>query len=366
MAKIAIFIPSLAGGGAERVAVTFANQIAKLGHECHLLVATNSEEQYAKEIEDSVNIHRFEASRVLTSIPALTKHIKIIKPAVILAIMDYSSIVARLAITLSRRTNTRLYIREAISIEFKQENQPHKLRNVTKPLIDYAYRHADGIVSPSKELALSIKNAYPAQKNIKHINNPVVTDQFDTLLLKRPESLPWQKGSKTIISAGRLSIQKDFITLIKAFNIVRRKLDCKLIILGEGSERKHLLKFITDNNLMEHCYLPGFIPNPLPYFRQADLFVLSSKHEGLPNALIQALACGTKAVSTNCPTGPAEILDNGNFGILVPVGDYEKMAVAIEKSLTIESDQNTITQEIKYRYDAVNATKDLLEFMRID
>lgn len=367
MAKFAVFIPSLAGGGAERVAVTLANEFAQLGHETHLVVGTTLPSKYQDEVHELVNVHLIGASRVLFAIPKLATFVRKVQPEAIISIMAYASVAMKLAVVLSGKKNTKLYTREAISNEFKEENKDGTYTPLFVKLVAWSYNTSNGIVSPSKALTESLRRTYPNQRNIVHINSPVITDTFLKLEKSALPELPWSNdSSKLIVSAGRLSDQKDFKTLIEAFKIVNAKIDCKLIILGEGPDRTALELQIKNSNLKDHCYLPGFVENPLPYFKHADLFVLSSKYEGLPNVLIQALACGAKVVSTDCPTGPAEILDNGRHGKLVEVGNSETMATAMYESITNpdHTEQQRIAALVKNTYWGPFVSEMFAQFMQ--
>lgn len=356
--KIAVFIPSLAGGGAERVAVTLANEFALLGHTTHLLVATNASSAYRAEVIDSVTLHFFNTSRTLQCVFDLVKFIKNHKPTALLSIMDRASIVAYLAYLVSgERNNTRFFAREAVSLEYKQAQFTGLRGKIRRTLKDkltcYVYRAADGVISPSTVLAQSIATRYGPQVNVTHIDNPVVTADFEQRSTCDQVSLPWKNNHKLIVGAARFTAQKNFMCLLKAFKILRLNVDCKLILLGEGPERGSLENFIDENNLSHHCYLPGFVSNPLPYFVAADVFVLSSSYEGSPNVLIQALACGANVVSTDCPTGPVEILINEQYGRLVPVGNEKEMANAIEKTLSApDENKQHLTQTIRTKYDS--------------
>jgi glycosyltransferase involved in cell wall biosynthesis len=132
---------------------------------------------------------------------------------------------------------------------------------------------------------------------------------------------------------GRLTRQKDFATLIRAFDIVRKQTPTHLLILGEGDDRAELEALIHSIGLDGEVDLSGYAVNPFAYMKNSAVFVLSSRWEGLPNALIQALVCECSVVSTNCPTVPMEILDGGKYGHLVPVGDVDALAQAILQSL---------------------------------
>jgi glycosyltransferase involved in cell wall biosynthesis len=198
-------------------------------------------------------------------------------------------------------------------------------------LVRRFYRWADGIVAVSKGVAddLVQVTGLPPER-IQVIYNPIVTPE---LMAKAQDTLdhPWFGPGQppVILAVGRLDPQKDFHTLIRAFAQVRQIRLSRLLILGEGEERQALEALVCQLGLQDDVCLPGFVANPYPYMTRAGVFVLSSRWEGLPGVLIEALYCGVPLVSTDCPSGPREILANGQYGKLVPVGDVVAMTQAI-------------------------------------
>jgi glycosyltransferase involved in cell wall biosynthesis len=166
------------------------------------------------------------------------------------------------------------------------------------------------------------------------IYNPVITDEFPALASQAPDH-PWFSPGQppVILGVGRLTPAKDFANLIRAFTEVRRQRKARLIILGAGQEGDGLEALARELGVANDVALPGFRPNALAYMRAAAVFVLSSAWEGLPTVLIEALAAGTLVVSTDCPSGPREILQDGRLGALVPVGDAGALAKAIVHAL---------------------------------
>jgi glycosyltransferase involved in cell wall biosynthesis len=166
------------------------------------------------------------------------------------------------------------------------------------------------------------------------IRNPVITPELDWLA-DEPCRHPWlQPGQPpVIIGAGRFQRQKDFPTLLRAFSLLRGSRPCRLVLLGEGGGQRKLEGLISELGLTSDVDLPGFQANPYPFLARADLFVLSSVWEGSPNVLTEAMALGTPVVSTDCPSGPRELLDGGKYGPLVPVGDVEALAAAMANTL---------------------------------
>jgi glycosyltransferase involved in cell wall biosynthesis len=198
-------------------------------------------------------------------------------------------------------------------------------------LLRRTFPHAASIVAVSEGVAEDILQTLrvPSEKVVT-IYNPVVTPEIRELAGEPPDH-PWFGDEKVpvVLGAGSLSEQKDFGTLIRSFAVVRSRIAAKLVILGEGSARFQLERLVAELGLQDDVLLPGFVRNPFGYMAQASAFVLSSRYEGLPGVLIQAMACGCPVVSTDCPSGPAEILEGGRLGPLVPMGDVGAMAHAI-------------------------------------
>jgi glycosyltransferase involved in cell wall biosynthesis len=202
-------------------------------------------------------------------------------------------------------------------------------------LIRYFYPWADNIVAVSKGVANDLERFLASlDGQIKVIYNPIVTHELKQKAKVRLEH-PWfEKGQPPVIlSVGRLAAQKDFITLIKAYARVRQTHPSRLLILGDGEERPLLESFIQQLGLQQDVCMPGFIANPYPFMMKASLFVLSSRWEGLPGVLIEAMYCGVPLIATDCPSGPREILKDGKHGVLVPVGDEKVLSQAIIRTL---------------------------------
>lgn len=187
------------------------------------------------------------------------------------------------------------------------------------------------------------------RKSITTIYNPVVTGDLQTRMAEQPDH-PWllDGGAPVILAAGRLEAQKDHPTLIKAFARLAGRRSCRLIILGQGRMKKELEGLARELNLGGRVSFPGWVENPFAFMSRASLFVLSSIHEGLPGVLVQAMACGCPCVSTDCPAGPAEILQDGKFGPLVPVGDEVALAEAMDRVLDQPPDRDVLRQRAAY------------------
>jgi len=302
--------------------VTLANGFAHRGFDVDLVLA-RAEGPYVDEVSKAVRIVDLKASRVLTSVQGLSRYIKQKRPEALLSTLRHANAAAAIAHRLAG-SKSRLVLREANHI---LEGEVRGLTGrVNAVLYRWAYRYADQVVGVSEGVSASVERLAGPRCNIQTIYNPVDIEAIDKLShVPLDTEMPLADG-KVILAVGRLSVQKDYPTLIRAFATVRQRIAAKLIILGEGPERAGLEQLVHSLGLSDDVSMPGFAQNPFAYMRRADLFVLSSRWEGLPNTLIQAMACGTPVVSTDCASGPAEILENGKWGKLVPVGDHEALA----------------------------------------
>lgn len=202
-------------------------------------------------------------------------------------------------------------------------------RHIRRREIRSIYPEADALVAVSDGVAADVSRWLGSRARVVAVPNPVAGDATDCNL--RPDH-PWlanERALPTVLAAGRLAPQKDYLTLLEAMARLKAIHSCRLIILGEGEERRALEERIHELGLSWHVDLPGFIPQIGPWLSAADAFVLSSAWEGFGNVLVEAISKGTPAVSTDCKSGPRLILQDGRVGPLVPVGASEALAEAI-------------------------------------
>ena len=292
------------------------------------LIVANGDGPLKHLVPDEIRIIDLNCSRVLKAIPSLTKYLLRHKPKALYSTIVHANIVAALAATLSR-TDTKVILRESnVPSNFPRSSISSKAVAVLWP---YIYSLADSIISVSEGVAedLVAGNRKLTDK-IEVLPTPVMREQ-DLEKTKERADHPWLSdgGPPVILGVGRLAEQKDFATLIRAFAEVLKKTEARLLILGEGKKRAELELLVKALKLEGKVSLPGFVKNPFPYFARCAVFALSSKFEGMPNVLIQAMACSTPAVATDCHSGPAEVTRNGELAALVPVGDPKKLAEAI-------------------------------------
>lgn len=334
--RLFFFIPNLDGGGAEKVIITIANEVSSRGFDTTLCVIDGSG-PYSTLISPSILLIDLESTRLRSSLWSLIRSLQKRRPTVVYSTIMSANWLVGLAVKLSR-IDARLVLREAISAKFI-ENDTLLRVFLAKTLCRIVYRWADTIVSVSQEAQTDLVEFLGSGPDSRFMviynpSNPKIPE-----LTK--DSVHWSaqmpESSLFAISMGRLSAQKDFTTLLKAMSVVQEHHDLGLIVLGEGEDRAKLEAFVIEKKL-RNVYFPGFLENPYPVLSRASVFVLSSRYEGMPNALIDALSLGVPIVSTNCPTGPSEVLDGGKWGTLVAVGDSNAMAQAIVASLERSSD----------------------------
>lgn len=334
MHKIALYIPSMSGGGAEKVFMILANYFISQGYHVDLLL-TKKRGVYLKDLDNRINIIQLSSKRSAFDLPYLLNYLNSYQPKVLLSALTHSNIIA-IASSLLTRSKVEVFVSEHSNFTNNTKSMKFYKLYIMKLFIKYFYKYAKGIICVSDGVKKDFHNLFPftSDKTIT-IYNPFETLKIKTNSLQSVDH-PWLSNCrkfKTIISSGRLHDAKDYYTLLKSISLLRKNCDVRLIILGEGDLRGGLSEFININKLNDIVDLFGFVDNPFSYIAKSDVFVLSSKYEGLPNVLIESMICGVPLVSTDCESGPAEILEEGKWGKLVPVGDADALAKAIYEIL---------------------------------
>lgn len=331
--KLAVFLPGLYGGGAEKTMLTLAGGFAERGCAVDLVLA-RAIGPYLASIPSDVRLVDLRARSTLGCLPALVRYLKREHPDGMVSALSRANIVAALARTFTHHPQ-RLVINEQNTLSKWAKGSTHWRRRITPLIARLCYYRADAIVAVSQGVADDLVQVckIPARL-VEVIYNPGATREV-LRQAQLPLNHPWFAPDQppVLVSAGRLTYQKDFGNLLQAVAMVRAKRPVRLIILGEGSDRPMLEEQIRKLKLDGDVSLPGFVDNPYVYMARAAAFVLSSRFEGLPTVLVEALTCGTSLIATDCPSGPREILRGGELGLLVPVGQTDALAEAVETTL---------------------------------
>ena len=354
--QLAIFLPSLAGGGAEKSMLRLAGGIAQRGYPVDLVLAqaVGPYQNHLSALPDLVRVVDLKAPRVLLSLFALARYLGQTQPHALLSTLDYANVVALWARRLARAPR-KVAVNEQNTISLTSQHSPQLRQRIVPRLVRHFYPWANRIIGNSRGVAEDLVQITGLPRNeIQIIYNPVVTPE---LAEKVTASLnhPWFEIGQppVLLAVGRLTAQKDFPTLIQAIAQVRQSQPVRLIILGEGPDRPSLETLIKDLGMEEDMRLPGFVENPYAYMSRASLFVLSSRWEGLPTVLIEALYCGVPVISTDCPSGPREILADGKYGALVPVQDPTALAEMIKMALTERTPRPTRESWRSYELETI-------------
>ena len=335
MRKKILFVRTTMGqGGADRVTSILLHYLDRNQYELSLLLMKR-EGEHLVDIPNDVQILAANATNLWFFLPSLLKNIKRVSPDVVFSIDGGVNIPLSILAFFHPFRKWKCILSERNILFPPGKNKLKRSLMLIAKRIFYRFANVltavSGGVREDMEKKLSI-----AAHSIKVVYNPVVEK---SMLQQAQETVdhPWFQSNRevpVIVHAGRFVYQKDHATLVNAFSLLRKKIPCRLFLLGDGPLSESIKQMVVEKGLNEDVYLAGFDLNPFKYFSKCDLFVLSSIHEGMPGVLIQAMACGAPAVSTDCPSGPNEIIDKtGENGILVPVRDAEAMANAMYKVL---------------------------------
>lgn len=331
--RIALFVSSFDAGGVQRVMINLANELTKQGYPVEMVAVTNRG-PLEKTINPGVEIKNLDSKRVLFALKGLVRYFKSEQPHVFVSGQTHLNVIAALAHKIVG-SGSKLIVVEHNHMSSVSKRGKNRVENLRPLWAKLFYRYASKIVAVSEDVATDLAELSGINRGkIRVVYNPV----FDNKIFKLqdiPIKHPWflDTSSPIVLGVGRLSAQKDFSSLILAIAEVNKIKPVRLLILGEGEEREKLEALVQMLALDQKVALPGYVENPFAYMKNADLFVLSSAWEGLPSVLIEAMACGTAVLSTDCPAGPREILEDGKYGNLVPVGDVHALAAGILESL---------------------------------
>lgn len=342
---ISFFLATSGHSGVDRAMQHLIPAIAQRGYPVDLL-HVRKHGPYLRNPPAGVRIIDLGTSHTYSSLPAIIRYLRKERPQAMLSDKDRVNRTALLGQYLAR-VPTRLILRSGTTISIDLETRKPFERWLQRQSMGKLYAHAYNVVVPSEGAADDMSQFTGLSRDlITAVPSPIVPDSLLTETLPVPDH-PWfQDRIPLILSVGELCSRKDFETLLQAFAVLHRQRPCRLMILGRGKRGDALLKLASDLHVREDFELPGFVDAAYSYMAHANLFAFTSRWEGLPFAPVEALAVGTPVVSTDCPSGPAEILQGGQYGPLVPVGDTESLAIAMQQTL-----DNPLTPE-KLRHAA--------------
>jgi glycosyltransferase involved in cell wall biosynthesis len=351
---VALFLSSLPRGAIQRVAINLACELGRRGRRVDL-VAARLDGTVPDALPAGVRVVGLDAlsTRVPwvrakrrrwlpASAPDLASYLRRERPRAVIACGNYANLAALAARRLAG-IDLPVVLSEHNPISLTCRN-PRRRRLFLPALVKTFYPRGDAIVAVSEGVADDLAAFVPLPRaRIDAIHNPVLTPE---LAARADAALddPWLRPGEppVVLAVGRLAVQKDFATLLRAFARVRAVRPARLLILGEGDRRAELERVAGELGVAADVRLPGFVENPLAYMRRAAVFALSSIYEGFGNVVVEALACGCPVVSTDCPGGPAEILGHGRFGRLVRVGDAAALGDALLAAVAAPRDPEAL------------------------
>ena len=344
---LAIFVAFSGTGGVERVIHHLLQGLSAHDLDVDLLAVVGKKGWLPDIPWPNIRVIDLKVKHTHLALPALTRYLRKERPDVLMAAKDRAVRIAVLARWFAR-VDTRLVGQLHNNISGYLDTKTPLQRWVRCAPMRWLFPYADLIITVSEGVIEdTIKVAGYPRERLVAIPNPIITPEVYRKA-DEPVDHPWLNppAVPVIMGAGRLTREKDFATLIKAFHIVRQQRECKLVIIGQGPLRQELEQLVEELGLTDSVSLPGYTANPYAWMKKASLFVLSSAWEGSGNVLIEAMALGVPAMSTDCPYGPSETLAGGKFGALVPVGNPSAMATAmletLSKPLTAEQLQEAI------------------------
>lgn len=338
---IAILLPDLRGGGAERVNLDLAHAFNRAGHQVEF-VLMQARGEFLEEARASFSVVNLATPRARALPRALGWYLRQRRPGALIAAMWPLTVIAPLALRLSgHRCKVLVSEHGILSAQYRDWGRFHRL--LLRLSTSLAYRHVNARIGVSAGVAADMASLSGMRNNaFEVVHNPVppraVPEEAALYIADRLWSCP--RGAR-ILTVGTMKTVKNHPLLLRAFARLNRP-DARLMFVGDGNGREALLSLACELDLAERVIFAGFRSDPTPFYKTADMFVLSSNYEGFGNVIVEAMACGVPVVSTDCPSGPAEILENGRFGQLTPVGDAGALSKAIADTLDTSHDRDAL------------------------
>lgn len=343
--KIALFSARFALSGVPLAQIRFARSLAALGHDVELIFGLVNPGYRLPDIE-GVKVLVLNKSRVVGMIFPIYSYFKSSRPDVVFSAGDHLNAIVLLAALMSRSA-AKISCSSRVTPFDTYSNVPFTKRWILKHFMWAVMWRANSLTCVSEDMVAQYKRVFNSCSHTCIYN--IVCDKNAQVKMDEYVDEEWinSKSAPIIVAAGMLEPWKGFVDLVYSMEILLKTRNAKLLILGDGSLRNDLQCLIESLNLSHAIKLIGYVDNPLKYFKKSDIFVLSSYVEGMPNVLVEAMMCGCTPVATDCPTGPSELLGEGKYGYLVPVGDSSAMATAISQALDRPIAINILQEAIK-------------------
>jgi len=330
--KIGVITPRFAIAGVPLAQIRFSRSLARRGHDVKLLVGYVVPDFQFPDTDEAIQIEIMSQSKVRNMLLPLVRYFQSEKPDVVFSAEDHLNTLVLIAAMIAG-SKAKISGSSRVTPFDTYSSVPFSKRWVLKQFARAVMSRADALTCVSKEMVDQYRKVFDSPPHICVYN--IVDDKHSRSRMSEIVEHAWfvDKGMPVLVAAGRLAPWKGFSDLIEAMALLIDKRQTRLLILGDGPLRDELQDLIDIRGLSDTVELVGYVENPLKYFARSDVFVLSSLVEGMPNVLVEAMMCGCTPVSTNCPTGPNELLQNGKYGYLVPMRDPAAMAAAIEQAL---------------------------------
>jgi glycosyltransferase involved in cell wall biosynthesis len=330
--KIALFAATSGHSGVETVIKNLVQGFSDLGYEVDLLTI-RKHGPYLSDCPKNCRIIQFPTSHAYSSLPSLVRYLRKQRPVALLTDKEKVNLTAIWARALAG-TQTRLAVRIGTTVSRDLQSRGWLERRTRRVSLRHFHNLADTVITPSEGAAKDLHQFGVHPQRTRAIPSPIISSTMHRLAEEK-DAHPCllQKQNPVVLGVGELSKRKNFSYLLQGFATLRRNMPCRLLILGDGKQRESLRDEARAMEIEEDVILPGYVANPYKHMRLADVFVLASRYEGSPVVLAEALGLGLPVVSTDCPSGPREILQNGTYGELVPLDAPEELADALYRCL---------------------------------
>ncbi len=345
--KICVVTPRYAIAGVPLAQLRFARALAKEGHDVDLVIGY-VDPQYVFPGASGVSVHVWDHRKVRGMLFPLVRYLRSVKPDVVFSAEDHLNAIVLIAAIVSGAKakisgSSRVLPTDRTAYSNKFLSKGWFLKQLMKSVM----WRADALTCVSKDMVEHYRRIFNSPPHVCVYN--IIDDRQSRVRMQEPVEHEWflHKECPVVVAAGTMTTRKGFADLVQAMKVLSKRRQIRLVILGDGRLRAELEALVLKLGLSEMVWMPGNVANALKYFAQADVFVLSSYAEGLPNALVEAMMCGCTPVSTDCPTGPREVLQDGKYGYLVPMRDPEAMAAAIEKALDTPISRRLLEEAVR-------------------